>query len=135
MLNQEEMEQVMFKLMTDLQVEMNINGLAILLKLSDDMQQLELTTPVFYGGNYIPQSIRRGIQAEALFHPSTIKPTLFVDEVQFQVMLTYAGNVEEEGFKALKEVLDEFVWIAKEWRFVLERHGKEDLQFIYIKKS
>lgn len=100
----------------------------------DENSKIVITTPVFNGGNYIPPSVRCSISHRGPGFHSKIRSYLTVDEGHFQVVLNYLGQAENLKQDELKLLLEEFNYIAEEWREYLEQHGKNDLIRISVKK-
>lgn len=126
MLNADDLEYIGAQLEAEGISEIFVDGLAVTIVNNKEFDVLEFQTPVFYGGNYIPDNIRRSSHADSIFHPATIKPRLYVDEAAFNV------NAEWDGYL---EHLNDFIAIAGEWRAALARHGKDELQFLYVNRS
>lgn len=104
------------------------------IRVFDNASKVSISSMVFSGGNFIPSSVRKSISHKAPFQDkSTIKTSLSLDEDNFQVGLHYLGSLEHLDNRSFKEVLEEFGWLADEWRLYLEEHGKNDLIHIHAK--
>jgi hypothetical protein len=102
--------------------------------LSEDMNTISMKIPVFKDESYIPKSIRRAINADAIFPQTYLSTSFVVDEGSFSVLLYASANIEQSGFQDLENFLKDFVWEADEWFRILEKYGKEDLVFVYVRK-
>ena len=92
-----------------------------------------LSTPVYFGGNFIPSSVRK---CASLKHPfkewSDIQTMLHIDENKFEISLRYLGDIETLNTRNFNEVLEEFSGIADRWRLILDEHDRNDL--VYVRK-
>lgn len=105
----------------------------ITIRLFDSASKLSLSTPVYYGHNFIPKSVRSCVSQKKVFPDSPLKTSLSIDEDNFQVFLNYLGHIDSltEDFRGL---LEEFNFLADEWRHFLDEHDKNDLVHIFSKK-
>lgn len=110
-----------------------IEGMLIRLSLLEDGDTLHLSTPVFYGDNYIPKSVKEALQSREVVSSELLKVSFRIDEDSYSVFLNcqgpWIGNID-----SVKEMLYEFSWLAEEWKQWLNEKGKGDLLPIYIKK-
>ncbi|MFT4552093.1 MAG: hypothetical protein ACI9S8_000715 [Chlamydiales bacterium] len=134
MINENQIDQIVEELIKKQYVECIINGELLVLRFSEGFNKLHITASVFDGGNYIPESVRRGVKAKSLFPRCNIQTFFTLDEKKFQVVLNFSTNMDE-GFGEFSEWINDFIWIAKEWRFLLDRYGQEDLVFVYASKN
>ncbi len=106
-------------------------GSDITVRVVDQASKLALATPVFVGENYIPHSIRSSVARDTLpFVRRQIRTYLSINEADFQVSLNYLGSVDSlEPFK-FEELLEEFCYIADEWKRYLDEQGRQDLVYI-----
>lgn len=111
---------------------LTLEGFDITVKAFND--KLFLYTPVYFGGNYIPKSVRKSVEHKAPFaHSSPITTYLTVDEDQFQINLNYSGEVYQLNSYNFKLLLEEFSLLAQEWRLHLDENDKNDLVHIMVK--
>ncbi len=100
-----------------------------------DSGKLLLTTPVYFGSNYIPGSVRNGIKKTPPFTKDRIMRTsLKVDEKHFRIFLQYLGAVEVFNSEKFVHLIEDFHYLAEEWRIYLDEHDKNDLVHIRSKK-
>jgi hypothetical protein len=107
--------------------QINLGGSDILIRVFDDASKISLATPVYYGGNFIPKSVRYGITKKSLFNNISIKTSLAVDENHYQVNLTYLGHLEQMNNYKFSELIEEFTRLAHSWRAYLDENDKNDL--------
>lgn len=108
-------------------------NLPITVRVFDEGEKLALATPVYEGGNYIPQSVRRCLTIKSPIKTSSIKTFLNVDEGRFQISLNYLGQLGQFSERKLRDVLQEFSDIAEEWKLYLDEHDKNDLIHVRAK--
>lgn len=100
----------------------------------DHASKLILTTPVYFGGNYIPQSVRLGINKSPPFEKNqTIKIFFTIDEEHFRIFLNYRGMTDDMNNKKFVHLLEDFCFLANEWRIYLDEHDKNDLVHIKVR--
>jgi len=134
MLPESEIEEIVFQLFMNLETNIVVDGEHLSMSLSKDMKRLKLSTVIFRGDNFIPLSIRRALRAETIFNISLISTTFSIDEATHEISLTFTQNLDESGLEDFDEWLEDYFWIAREWRFILEKYGKEDLVFAYVNR-
>lgn len=111
-----------------------VGGMPITVQALDELNKLLCSTPVYSGGNYIPKSVRASLANPPNTVASQKIPTfLKVDEDSFQVHLHYLGRVDYFDVMKLKNLLQEFSDIAREWQLYLDEQGRHDLVYIYSK--
>lgn len=115
-------------------VKLIYDQLEISVRFVDQASKISLTTPVYFGGNYIPGSVRRSLSHKfpASEIPS-IRTYLSIDEPLFQINLNYLGHAHSLNYGELKELIEEFGWMADRWRAFLDEHDKHDLVYVRVK--
>jgi hypothetical protein len=113
--------------------EISIGGVNMKIHVFDHASKIHLTSPVYFGGNYIPKSVRQCITQKAPFDELLIKTYLTIEEGAFQVFLHYIGGVEALTRHQFKELLEHFSFLSDEWRLFLDKHDKNDL--IHIRQK
>lgn len=128
-----ELHKLLNKLLKDKKIETDLFGFPLKVSIFDETK-LSLSTVVFHGGNYIPKSIRNCLhKKEGPFLDSRIRTSLSIDEFQYLIKLNYFGKMDDMDFKELGDLLEEFCWIAEEWREFLDEHGRHDLVHVFHK--
>ncbi|EFB42069.1 hypothetical protein pah_c016o137 [Parachlamydia acanthamoebae str. Hall's coccus] len=100
---------------------------------TDHISQISLLTQVYFGGNFIPKSVRRCLTGKAPFDDSALETFLTMDEGQFKIFLNYTGNIENLSHRTFIDVLEEFSHQADEWKLFLDEHDKNDLVYSHVK--
>ncbi len=124
----------LFQQLTHDQVsQIDVNGANVVIRLVESGSKLAFSTPVYYGGNFIPSSVRQCLKQRNPFINS-IGTFLTVDEKEYQIFLNYEGpfnlHIDKRLFLGL---LEEFQWLADEWRAFLDEHDKNDLIYVRAK--
>lgn len=131
MLAHKELQKVYQNLLSQNYAQLFINGSDITLTIFDDSSKISLTTPVYFGGNYIPNSVRVAIKKHPPFEKyQSIKTSLTINEDDFRIFLNYLDTTEALNNEKFTHLLEDFCHIAEEWRIYLEEHDKEDLIYI-----
>lgn len=132
MLMQKDLNKIYNQLFKDDVFQISFLGSEITIRVFDSASKIALSTPVYYGGNFIPKSVRKGVQHK--FSPKdTIRTHLTINEDQFQIHLNYLGSVEPLDQQQFFEILENFSLIADRWRTYLDEHDKNDLIYVRVK--
>lgn len=132
MLIEKELEKIFHDLVTLDKTQVFLSENDVTISSFDHASKLILTTPIYFGGNYIPQSVRHGITKTPPFERcQTIKTFFTVDEGNFRIFLNFRGTTDDMNNKKFIHLLEDFCYLADEWRIYLDEHDKNDL--IYIK--
>jgi len=92
-----------------------------------------LSTPIYFGADYLPGSVREAAKKIPPFDlHQTLLTSIKIDEEQFRVYLTYLGASLDLAQDKFKHTLAEFDYLASEWRIYLDEHEKKDL--IWVRK-
>ncbi|WP_041941950.1 hypothetical protein [Waddlia chondrophila] len=115
------------------QAQIYLNGFAVSVHMLECGSRLTLSTPVYCGGNYIPNSVRESLRKKAPFDRLDIQTFLEIDEEDFSIMLIYQGECAPSGYGGIVDLLEDFSWLAEKWRDYLDEQDKNDL--IYVTKK
>ncbi|CUI18018.1 conserved hypothetical protein [Candidatus Protochlamydia naegleriophila] len=114
-------------------IDVPFEGSDIRVRFLDDASKLSLTTSIYYGGNYIPSSVRRCLSHKSPFSHPSIRTYLSIDEQQYQIYLNYLGHPDVLNQRQLKDLIEEFAQLAEQWRLYLDEHDKNDLVHVRVK--
>lgn len=114
--------------------EITLNGMPISIRVFDQGSKLSLATSVYEGGNYIPQGVRHCLNQKAPFKPSSIQTYLNVDEPNYRISLNYLGHLAHFNSQQFCSLIEEFNWLAEEWRLFLDEHDRNDLVHVRVSK-
>lgn len=128
MLMQNDLKKLFHELAKHEIAQIDLGGSNITMRMIEPASTFALSTPVYSGGNFIPKSVRECLSRKAPFtQVGMIKANLTVDEPNFRVWLNYLGSLDHLTGEKLKAVLEEFTWLADEWRLYLDENDKRDL--------
>ncbi len=113
--------------------KIDLGGGSITVKAFDHGKKIFLSTPVYFGGNYIPKSVRSCLKQRAPFESFVIRTTLKVDEDHYSIHLNYIGDIETMTNQRLIGILEDFSGLAARWRDYLDEHDQNDLVHIPVK--
>jgi len=134
MLVEKDIKRILDQLGEKAAIKIAIDGSDIDIHVLEGATKLFLTTPVYSGGNYIPSSVRRCVSHKTPFpvSNSSLQTFLTIDEQHFQINLNYLGRAQPLAPIQLKEILEEFGWLAEKWRDYLDENDKNDLVYIRV---
>lgn len=132
MIIEKDLKKLFQQLDHDEDAQITLAGNDIHIKVFDDASKISLLTTVYYGGNFIPKSVRNGISQKSPFNRVSIKTSLAVDENRYQVNLHYLGHLEQMNNQNFNRLLEEFTWLAHAWRAYLDEHDKNDLIHVHV---
>ena len=112
---------------------LHTGGSPIRLRVVKDSTRVVLSTPVYKGHNYIPKSVRDTIKKRDNFGGVKLQTKLSVEEEVYLILLHCSESLEHLDRKQFQDILEEFIWIAEEWRKLLEDRGRGDLIHIPVK--
>lgn len=133
MLVEKDIQQILSQLAGGDSIKVPFDGSDIMIRIIDNASKLSLTTLIFDGENYIPNSVRLCLSRKSPFFHPTILTFLTIDEQSFQVKLNYLGQAQALNHHNFKELLEEFGLMAEKWRLYLDEHGKDDLIYVRVK--
>lgn len=91
----------------------------------EENRRLSLSTVVYQGEAYIPDSIRREMHHKFPF-ARKIHTYLQLEEASFAIQLRYLGDLEAISKKEFRSLLEEFAQIADDWRTFFDDWDKKD---------
>lgn len=92
-----------------------------------------IETSIYQGEHFIPFSVRAATHSTPTAIHSSLKVSLILDEETSQVILHYAGNAEDMLAARFNDVIEEFSWVAEQWKNYLDERSRGDLLHIYVK--
>ena len=133
MLLEKDLKKLFHQLISEDIAQISLGNSDITVRVLDGESKLILTTPVYFGGNFIPISVRNCLSLKSPFDQATIKTSLSVDDKNFSVYLNYLGSLDNLNHKGFSDLLEEFTWLADEWRLFLDERDKNDLIHVRVK--
>lgn len=128
-----ELQKIYSQLAHETPVQVRVDGFDILVRVLDNTSKLSLITPVYFGGNFIPKSVRKCLSEKASFTRDHVSTFFSIDEEHFTIYLHYLGGLESVYSTRLGFLLDEFSYLANEWRLYLDEHDRNDLIHVRVK--
>lgn len=133
MLIEKELKKIFRQLLQDDIAHIDVDGFDVTVRVFDQASKLSLSTPVYFGGNFIPKSVRTSLSQKVPFARDHVKAYLSVDENNYQINLNYLGRLNGLQNETFKGLLEDFSWLASEWRLFLDEHDKNDLIHVRVK--
>lgn len=135
MLIDKEIRKIFNQLDDGMPLRIPFEGSEIFVNFIDNATKLCLTSQVYFGGNYIPSSVRRCLSLKTPpFYGYSIPTFLSVDEHRFQINLNYLGETEDLSYADFKDLIGEFSAMAEQWRLYLDEHDRNDLVYVRVPK-
>jgi len=102
----------------------------------DHAAKISLSSVIYFGGNFIPKSVRKCLTQTPIFAKERpLKTSFTVDEENFQISLHYLGGLNHLNKRMFVDLLEEFSSLADDWRLYLDEHDKNDLIYVHVPKS
>ena len=132
MIIEKELKKIFHQLIKEEAAQVAIGNTDITIRVLKDESRFSLSPPVYFGGNFIPKSVRSCVTHKKHIPDEKIKTYLTLDEPHFKIYLNYMGNLEKLGNHGFGELLEEFSWTADKWRLILDEHDKNDLVHVRV---
>lgn len=134
MLVEEELQKVLHDLISNARAQIFLSGADISISVSENYSKMTLITPVYFGGNYIPASVRAGITRRPPFERHrNIKTFLTIDENRFAIFLHCEGTTESLNSVKFGSLLDDFCYLSEAWRTYLHDKDQNDRVYVYAR--
>jgi hypothetical protein len=132
MLAQKELKKLFHQLLENEIAHIDLGGSNITIRFHSDESKFFLTTSVYFGGNFIPNGVRKCLTYKTPFSQENLKTYLTIHEDKFQIDLNYVGTLDNLNGEKFKDLLEEFSWLSDEWRLFLDDHDKNDIVHVRI---
>ncbi|MBA3815008.1 MAG: hypothetical protein H0X29_00495 [Parachlamydiaceae bacterium] len=133
MIIEKDLRKLLHRLINEEMAQITLGGSEVDIHVYDNATKISLSSPVYFGGNFLPLSVRKCLTQSPSFEKGHIKTELKLDEQTFQVALKYIGGLEFLNKRNFVDLLEEFSWLADEWRMYLDEHDKNDLVYVHVK--
>lgn len=133
MIVEKELKKIFRQLLQDDIVRIDVDGYTTTIRIFDHGSKLSLSTPIYFGGNYIPKSVRNALTKGGTFPAVQIKAFPSIDEKNFEIDLNYLGRLNILSNESFRDLIEEFTELANEWRQFLDEHDKNDLIHVRVK--
>lgn len=135
MIVEKELRKLLHQLIKEEIAQIVLGGSEVTVHVFDNNTKIFLSSSVYFGGNFIPKSVRQSLENKPLFQNGHISSYLSVDEENFRISLNYVGGLEHLNKHMFVDLLEEFSWLADEWRLYLDEHDKHDLIHVRSPKT
>lgn len=135
MIVEKEFRKLVYQLVKEEIAQIILGNSEVTVHVLDNATKISLSSTVYFGGNFIPKSVRKCISQSPSFDKKVIKTSLAVDEENFLISLNFLGGLNHLNKRMFVDLLEEFSSLADEWRHYLDEHDKNDLIYIHIPKS
>ncbi len=110
-----------------------VNGFMVAIEYAPVGALLNMKTTVYQAVNYIPPSVRQCLSPQFKGPISPLRTFLHLDEEKYAVSLNFDESIQHITQDTLTYLLEEFSWVAEEWRRLLEDHDQRDLLHVRAK--
>jgi len=132
MLANKELQRLFHELISIGEAQIFLGGSEVIIRVFDNSTKLSIAAPVYFGSDFIPHSVRAAASKTPPFEKNTmIKTSLTIDEERFRIFLQYLGPTEGMNSEKFQHLLEDFGYLAEEWRIYLDEHDKDDLVYVY----
>jgi hypothetical protein len=133
MIIEKELRKLLHQLVKKEIAQISLGHSLVTVHVYDNATKIALSAIVYFGGNFIPKSVRKCLSHNPSFAKEHIKTQLQLDEQHFQIVINYVGGLEHLNKRMFVDLLEEFSWLADEWRIYLDEHDKNDLIHVRVK--
>jgi hypothetical protein len=135
MIVEKELRKLLHQLVKEEIAQITLGGSEITVHVFDNSTKIFLSSSVYFGGNFIPKSVRASLTKKPAFGAGHLVTYLSVDEENFRISLNYLGGLEHLNKRMFVDMLEDFSWLADEWRLYLDEHDKNDLIHVRSKPA
>jgi hypothetical protein len=94
MIAQKELNKLFSQLLKSPVAQIELGESIIIIQFHQNEGKFSLHTSVYFGGNYIPSSVRQCLIKKPLFATQSIRTFLSTNEDKFEIVLNYMGSLE-----------------------------------------
>lgn len=134
MIIEKEFRKLVHQLVKEEIAQINLGNSEVTVHVLDNASKISLSSTVYFGGNFIPKSVRNCMTQIPSFARGHINTGFTVDEENFRVSLNYLGVLTHLNKRMFVDLLEEFSSLADAWRLYLDEHDKNDLIYIHLPK-
>ena len=135
MIVNKELVKLLHQLVKDETAQIKLGDSNITVNVFENGTKIFLSSPVYCGDNFLPGSIREGLNKRPDLQQEHIKTYFSIEEEAYQVRLSYIGCLDHLNKRMFIDLLEEFSWLSDEWRIFLEGQDKKDLIYVRIPKK
>lgn len=134
MIVEKELRKLLHQLIKQEIAQITLGNSEVTVHVFDNDKKIFLSSTIYFGGNFIPKSVRNSITKKPPFEKGHIGTYLAADEENFSITLNYLGALEHLNKRMFVDLLEDFSWLADEWRLYLDEHDKNDLIHVRMPK-
>src|SRR4051812_31090376 len=116
MIVEKELRKLIHQLVKEEIAHISLGNSTVKVRVFDNATKIALASGVYVGGGFIPKSVRSSLNVNPLFQNQHIKTSFSVDEENFCIHLNYVGALDHLNKRMFVDLLEEFSWLADEWR-------------------
>ncbi len=131
MIIESELDRLIHQLIKDEIAEIKLGDSNIIVHVFERATKISLTSAVYVGENFIPMSVRKSLSTQPDFAKGALSNRLSLDEKNYRIQLHYTGNLSNLNKRMFVDLLEEFSWLAEQWRLFLDEHDKQDLVYAF----
>lgn len=133
LLQKEVIENLFYRLTHDKTAAIEIGGTTVTIRLiGHSASAFCFSTVIYNGDNYIPKSVRACAGQRAPFAFKEAKGVVSIDEKRCNIYLSYIGSFDHLNSRTLNPLLEQFAWVAEEWRHLLDEQDRNDLVYVRV---
>jgi len=134
MIVEKDLRRLLHQLIKEEVAHISLGTSDIVVHVFDQDTKISLAANVYIGGNFIPKSVRYSLSQKPQFIAQHLHTSFAVDEENYSISLNYLGALEHLNKRMFVDLLEEFSWLADEWRLYLDEHDKNDLIHVRMPK-
>lgn len=134
MIVEKELRKLLHQLIKEEIAQITLGNSVMTVHVFDNSTKLSLSSTVYFGGNFIPKSVRNCLNHKPAFEKGHMATYLATDEENYRITLNYVGGLEHLNKRMFVDLLEEFSTLADEWRLYLDEHDKHDLIHVRMPK-
>ena len=134
MIVEKEIKKMVMDLSKKNHAELELSGFTITVETYEQHSWVSVSTTVYFGGDYIPPSVRKSVSDHPAFTRGAIEAELRIYEESFQIKLSYLGRLDGLDCPHFFQMIEDFRWLAEKWRDYLDERDKNDLVYIHHKR-
>lgn len=130
MLIADELQKIFPQLFQDETAQVTLDISDVSVRIFGRGKNVSFSTPVYFGGNFIPHSVRRSLSETPHLENVSLKTFFTIDEENFRIYLHHNNQMVSMNESGFREMLEEFIGVADEWRLILDENDQNDLIYI-----
>lgn len=134
MIVENELKKLIHKLVHEEVAQIQLGDSKVNMHLFEQSTKISLSSTVYIGDNFVPMSVRKCLSSQTKLKMSTLNTHLSLDEETYQISLHHIGSLDYLNTRTFVDLLEEFSWLADQWRSLFDEHDKQDLVPVLVPK-